>query len=166
MTYPANWRRWFNITFVYLAVWLPALLLLSRQRCHLVWQSIRSTHARVVIFFLIFHFLLVMYGGTNILVFVSYSLPVEILVLRILLESRGLLAWEPLLALFVVIMFNREWMALPLPEDGLDRYLNFYGGYYHLVTRRSLFRVAEALSYVAGFWLLRAAVTRWSARTL
>jgi hypothetical protein len=154
ITYPANPKRWFNITFAYLAVWLPVLLLFTRSRGRLVWDQL-CQHRTAIFLFLAFHLLLVMYGGTNILTFVTYSVPVEVLVLVILLQSPDLQRWEPFAALAVVILFNREWMSLPLPHPDLNRYLNFYGGYYHLVTWRSVWRLAEAIAYAVGFWAVR-----------
>lgn len=157
--YPANPKRWFNITFAYLAVWLPALLLFTRSRGRLVRDRLYP-HRTAIFLFLAFHLLLVMYGGTNIVIFVSYSVPVEILALVILLDCPDLLRWEPFAALAVVILFNREWMSIPLPQYGFDRYLNFYGGYAHLVTWRSVWRLAEALAYIVGFWAIRTVAIR------
>jgi hypothetical protein len=114
--------------------------------------------------FLMFHLLLVMYGGTNIVTFVTYSVPVEVLALAILLESPDLQRWEPFAALVVVILFNREWMSFPLPQPNLNRYLNFYGGYYHLVTWRSVWRLAEAIAYAVGFWAVRTVAIRRGSR--
>jgi hypothetical protein len=159
MSYPANARRWFNILFAYVMFWLPALLLLTRSRGRLVRQ--RLYPYRWAIFpFLAFQLLLVMYGGTNIVIYVTYSAPVAVLVLAVLLDSTDLRRWEPFAALAVVILFNREWMPVPLPQNGLDRYLDFYGGYSDLVTWRSLSRFAEASAYTLGFWMVRAMAIR------
>jgi hypothetical protein len=155
ISYPANPKRWFNIAFAYFAVWLPVLLLFTRCR----WRLVRTRlypHRTPIFLFLAFHLLLVMYGGTNIVIFVTYSAPVEMLALVILLDCPDLQRWEPFVALAVVILFNREWMSIPLPQYGLDPYLNFYGGYYHLVTWRSVWRFAEAFAYIIGFWGARA----------
>lgn len=159
ISYPANPKRWFNITFAYLAVWLPALLLFTRRRGQLVRDRL-CPHRTAIFVFLAFHLLLVMYGGTNIVIFVTYSVPAEMLALVILLDSPDLQRWEPFAALTVVILFNREWMSIPLPQYDLDRYLNFYGGYYHLVTWRSVWRLAEACAYTVGFWAVRTVAIR------
>jgi hypothetical protein len=159
ISYPANPKRWFNIGFGYAAVWLPALLLLTRERVLLVRQRL-DPHRAAIFLFLAFQFVLVMYGGTNIVTFVTYCVPVEALVLVILLDSEDLMGWEPFAVLAVVVLFNREWMAVPNREEDLNGYLNFYGGYYHMVTRRSVWRMGEVVAYIVGFWGLRRVVMR------
>ncbi len=157
--YPESLRRDFNIVFAYLSWWLPALLLVDAKRLQLIWNRLRP-YRLLCGLYLGFHFLLVMYGGTNLDIFATYSLPVLIMVLAVLLDQGAVQLWERVLMVAVVIGFNRIWMHIPLPQEGLGPYLNFYGGYHMLVTRRSLFRFAELLIYVAGFWALRAFITR------
>ncbi len=152
--YPANWRRDFNIVFAYLAFWLPVLLLVNTGRLRIVWSRLRPYKVTLALY-MAFHFALVMYGGTNLIVFVTYSLPVQILVLIALLDGTKIGTWEKIWVLAVVIVFNRIWMHIPLPEHDLRTYLNFYGGYHMLVTRRSAFRMAELLAWISIFWVAR-----------
>lgn len=154
-SYPANIGRDFNIVFAYLSWWLPALLLLDGRRLRLVWDRLHP-YRLVCGLFLGLHFLLVMYGGMNLDIFASYSLPILILVLTVLLEKGGVQRWEVILMVLLVVLFNRIWMYIPLPQQDLRTYLTFYGGFDDLVTRRSLFRMAELLMYVAGAGTLRA----------
>ena len=163
ISYPANPKRWFNIVFAYVMVWLPVLLLFTRSRWRLVRQRLYP-HRWAILQFLAFQLMLVMYGGTNIVIYVTYSAPVALLALVILLDSPDLRRWEPFAALAVVILFNREFMPVPLPQNGLDRYLDFYGGYSDLVTWRSLGRFAEAFVYTLGFWIVRAIAIRGDRR--
>lgn len=153
-SFPANLRRDFNIVFAYFSWWLPALLLLDVRRLRLVWSRLQP-HWLVCAWFLGFHFLLVMYGGTNLDIFATYSLPILILVLTVLLEEGGVQLWEKVLMVLLVVLFNRIWVHIPLPQRDLWTYLNFYGGFNDLVTRRSLFRMAELLFYVGGTGMLR-----------
>jgi hypothetical protein len=152
--YPRSWRRWFNIFFAYVAIWLPVLMLLNGSRLKVLFQRLRP-RALLLLVFLWLHLLLVVYGGTNLLVFVSYSLPVAILVLHYLVEDGRPHALELILIIAAVIVFNRLVYPIPLPDDGLERYLDYYGGYHHLVTARSLFRFGEALAYIGSAMLLR-----------
>jgi hypothetical protein len=98
---------------------------------------------------------LVMDGGTNITVFVAYSLPVVILVMHYLLEEGKPHVLELVFTTAAVIVFNRIVTYIPLPENNLNQYLNYYGGYYHMVTFRSLFRFGEVIAYIASAFLLR-----------
>jgi hypothetical protein len=157
--YPASLRRDFNIVFAYLSWWLPTLVLLDRKRIPLIWNSLRP-YRLICGLYLAFHFLLVMYGGTNLDIFATYSLPIQFMVLAVLLDNGAVQLWEKILMVSTVILFNRLWMQIPLPDLDLHRYLNFYGGFHMMVTRRSLFRMAELLAYVGCFWALRALIFR------
>ncbi len=168
--YPASRRRDFNIIFSYLACWLPILLLINRNRLILVWKRLQP-YRLICALYLGFHFLLVMYGGTNLAIFVTYSLPVQILVLAVILDKGHVRLWEKIAMVTIVILFNRIWMQIPSPEQHLDAYLEFYGGYHQLVTPRSFFRMTEVLSWILGFWAVRALAARmsrsdWSTRAV
>lgn len=154
LAYPESRRRDFNILFAYLSCWLPILLLLSRERWGLLSQRLKP-HRTLLALYMLFQFVLVMYGGTNLTIFASYSLPVQIVVLVILLDQGRIPLWEQLLMLAVVIAFNRVWMQVPLPDRDVDAYLNFYGGFHKLVNARSFLRLGELAAYVLGFWFLR-----------
>lgn len=159
--YPASLRRDFNIVFAYLAWWLPTLVLINPKRLRLLWDYLRP-YRLICYLYLAFHFLLVMYGGTNLAIFATYSLPVELMVLVTLLDKGAVQLWEKILMVVVVVLFNRIWMQIPLPDVNVHAYLDFYGGYHMLVTKRSIFRMVELLAYVGGFWALRALITRTS----
>jgi hypothetical protein len=156
ISYPASWRRDLNIVFAYVACWLPVVLLLNARRLRIVVNRLRPQRALLGTY-AAFHFMLVMYGGTNLVIFVTYLLPVQILVLVTLLDEGDVRPWEMGLMLATVFVFNRQWQRLPLPKDGLDAYLDFYGGYHMRLTARSLARMGELAAYIVVFWLVR----RW-----
>ncbi len=153
-TYPMSRKHDFNIAFAYLAGWLPVLLLLSRSRVQLLSRRLRP-HFRVIALFMFFHFVLVMYGGTNIDIYITYCAPLQLMALVILLDEGHVRMWEAGFVLAAVIVFNRVWMAVPLPENGMDAYLDFYGGYYMRVTRSSFFRMGEIFTYILVLAALR-----------
>ncbi|MBV9037797.1 MAG: hypothetical protein JO182_25130 [Acidobacteriaceae bacterium] len=154
LTYPLSRRHDFNILFAYLAGWLPVLLLLSPSRVQLLWRRLYP-YLPVLALFMAFHFVLVMYGGTNINIYITYCVPLQVMALIILLDEGNVRKWEVGLVLIAVIAFNRIWMTIPLPENGLDAYLDFYGGYYMRVTRSSFFRMGEVFAYLLVFAALR-----------
>jgi hypothetical protein len=157
ITHPLSWRRWFNIVYSYLAFWLPCALLMTRDR----WQMVRrrlAPYSRAIGCFAVFHLLLVLYGGTNIFVFTSYSLPVELLVLVVLLDQGAPQLWELILVFAVLVIFNRIGAHIPVFEEGWDNHLDFYGGYSSEIRLRSVLRFAEVLAYVGAFQILRRAL--------
>jgi len=162
LTYPLSRRHDFNILFAYLAGWLPVLLLaLTPARLRLIAVQLRPYRLTLVLF-MAFHFLLTMYGGTNINIYITYCVPIQVVVLVILLDRAGVPVWEICAAVLVVFTFNRIWKTIPLPQNGLDTYLDFYAGYYMRVNSRSFFRMGELLTYIIGFSVLRFSVIRFS----
>jgi hypothetical protein len=161
--YPLSRRRDFNIVFAYLAWWLPVLLLITRQRLAELWRRL-ADYRWICLLYVSFHFLLVMYGGTNLTIFVTYSLPVQILVLAAILDTGDVHLWEKAGMFVGLICFNRLWMLIPAPQLQPEKYLEFYGGYHMLVTARSFARMAELLSWILAFWAIRALLTRLSQR--
>ncbi len=154
LTYPLSRRHDFNILFAYLAGWLPVLLLLSQGRVQLLWRRLHA-YRLVLALFMAFHFVLVMYGGMNIDIYITYCVPVQMMALMILLDEGSIQKWELFLVLAAVIAFNRIWMTVPLPENGMDAYLDFYGGFYMRVTTSSFFRMGEVFAYLLLFAGLR-----------
>jgi hypothetical protein len=157
--YPANWKRHFNIVFAYLAWWLPVLLLMNRQRFRLAWKHLEPRKALLAVY-MVFHYVLVMYGGTNIAVFVTYSLPIEIMLLTIILSYGDVPLWEQVSLFLVVVVFNRLWLNIPSPTKEWESFYDFYTGHRHLVDRASLFRMAEVTTWILGFWTVRRVVER------
>lgn len=70
---------------------------------------------------------LVMYGGTNIAIHVTYSLPVQIAIFVILLDHGDIERWELPFVLLAVIVFNRLWFPIPFLDNNIEQYLEFYG---------------------------------------
>lgn len=158
---PLSWKREFNIVYSYLAFWLPVLLLASWGRLKIVRERWRGMWA-IAAFYMFFHFWLVMYGGTNIMIFVTYSLPVAIMVLALTIQSADVASWEPLLMIAVVFAFNRDWVHVPLAAEGVPQYLDFWGGYDDVITPHSYRRMGELIAWVLSFWMLRGLLGVWS----
>jgi hypothetical protein len=155
LSYPLSGKRDLNIVFSYLAYWLPALLLLTRTRAEQVWHRLGGRRFAVGVHMALV-FPLVMYGGTNIMVFVGYMVVAELLVLCLLLDDAPW--WEAALMLVVVARFNLIWLPSPSLDRGL-RALTHYGGYHDVVTARSWMRFAELTTYLVAFPVVRWAVS-------
>ena len=94
--------------------------------------------------------LLAMYGGTNLNLFLSYSLPVQVIVLT-KLGSRDVAWFEWTLVLLALFSFSRILFPIPSPVEGgeaFDRYVDFYAGWSSRVTGRTAFRGLEIASCI------------------
>jgi len=149
------WRRDVNIVYSYLAFWLPVLLLINRKRFNIVRHRLRDVWVACSIYLLL-QCCLVMYGGTNLMIFVSYSLPVALLVYVCVLKYGGVTLHELVVLIAVVFIFNRNWQFVPLPNTSFEQYLDFLGGYNDFLTRHSFARMIELAAWLIGFWTVRA----------
>lgn len=161
VSYPLSRRHDFNIVFAYLSGWLPVLLLMNVRRWKTAWTVVRR-YGLIFALYMTGHFALTMYGGTNIDIYITFCAPIQILVLVAVLDKERVPYWERFLVILIVIVYNRIWSTVPLPQNGLDAYLDFYGGYYMLVTPRSVMRMVEVLSWIAAMWAVRFFVSELS----
>ena len=154
-THPLNPKRWFNIIYSYLSLWLPCLLLMTRAR----WQMVReqlAPYGRMIAFFALFQLVLLMYGGNNLFIFVGYSLPILLLVMYALIDRGHPPAWELILVFVVLVIFNRIGAHIPTYDEGRwDDFNDFYGGFGVEVRLRSILRFVEIWAYFAAFQILR-----------
>jgi hypothetical protein len=160
ITHPLSPKRWFNIVYSFLSLWLPCLLLMTRQR----WQAVRgrlAPYGPAICFFLFFQMALLMYGGNNISVFSGYSWPIFLLVMMALVDGGAPGTWELILAFAVLVAFNRIGAHIPTFDEGhWDDSIDFYGGYGNEVRLRSVLRFAEIWAYWGAFNLLRTVTRR------
>ena len=106
-----------------------------------------APQAPLLLIFSALYFLLLLYGGSNTYIYMTYLLPVAILVMAYLLED-GRPHWLELVLITVcVVLFNRDFSSIPLPEVDLDRYLRYLNV--------SLLGFSELLACVAAAVLLR-----------
>lgn len=148
--------RWATILLSYAAAWLPVLMLVTRDRLRWAWKIIDRRHLAA---FMAAHLLLTMYGGTNVSVFVSYSLPVIAVVLVSMDRDVGrpgcIAPWERLVVLAAVILFNRVWDWVPTPDEGMETFVNYYTGSFYEITPRYWKRVVELIFYIGSASVLR-----------
>jgi len=135
-----------GIRLAYVWFWLPVLMLLDRTRLATLWTRL-APQAPLLLIFSALYFLLLLYGGSNTYIYMTYLLPVAILVMAYLLED-GRPHWLELVLITVcVVLFNRDFSSIPLPEVDLDRYLRYLNV--------SLLGFSELLACVAAAVLLR-----------
>lgn len=146
---PLDERRTFNLAFALVAYWLPTLVLMTRRRLDRLWSDLEELGALwPALGTMALVLLLTMYGGTNLMVFVAYTVGVQALVLALLLR-RGVgnaeLAW----AMVATVVFNKLLLPIPLPEAGLEAYIDFYGGWSSRVSLASVIRLVECVAFIA-----------------
>ncbi len=155
---PLDVRKDLRIAFSYCAYWLPVLMLITGERLLKVKESL-SENRHLYYFYAGFHFLLLMYGGTNIATFVGYSLVLQIIVLSALF-SGGKIAWQESAAVIAaVFLFNRIGFPIPSPAEDLAFYMQYYDGFQgKKLSTRTMLRFGEIACYIGGMWLLRKAI--------
>jgi len=161
---PLNVRRDINIVLDAFSYWLPSLLLLTPDR----WRNVRQSlmlQKTFILGFLALNFLLVMYGGTNILIFMSYSVPVQLMVLGILLGMKIHPA-EWALALICLLLYNRTFWAIPLPDKNFDAFIDFYEGWASRVNLSTLRHFLEIALYLLAMGGLRHYLRKRTPHTL
>jgi hypothetical protein len=144
---PLDEARLFNIMYAVAGYWLPTVLLLTRSRFDRVWADLRGINLWAMSIYLFLVLLLTMYGGTNIFIFVSYSVAVQVVVLALLFRY-GVGVAEVVYVVVVMLLYNKIMLHIPLPNDGFDAYIDFYGGYSSRVALPTLMRCIEMGVYV------------------
>jgi hypothetical protein len=150
---PADLRRSINIAFSLASYWLPSLMLITWHRLKAIRTEI-APHRLLMGLHVVLVSLLALYGGTNIPVFVSYTLPVQIVLLSLLLRQRVHileLAWM----LLAVLLYNRIFSPLPDPGANFQTYVDFYAGYDNQINMATLTRTLEMVSWLGSAILLR-----------
>jgi hypothetical protein len=156
---PLDEGRLFNIMFAVAGYWLPTILLLTRSRIDRVWADLRGATGWAMAVSLLLVVLLTMYGGTNIFVFVAYSVAVQTVVLALLFR-HGVGVAEGIYVVAVTLLFNKVLLHVPPPADGFGAYVDFYGGYSSRVALPSLMRSIEMGAYVILAMAIRAVAAR------
>jgi hypothetical protein len=146
LTIPLNGRRDLNILFAIGSVWLPTLMLMTRQRAARLWRRLGDLRAVLALYLALILFL-TMYGGTNVIIFVSYSLGAQVIVLALLADEVHPL--EAALVLLALLFFFRIPWEIPLPAADFDAYIDFYGGWSDRVNGSTALRAAEIACCVA-----------------
>ena len=162
MNYMANLKRLLpnpfdplrltNLLFVTLSYWLPALMLLTQRRARSLWVALEGNRAILGGVFLLVLCLSAV-GGTNQMIFITYSAPVLVVVLAALLRQNPHPV-EIIVMLCAVLLFNRFWMAIPSFTREFDRAMDMYGGWSTRINEALLFRSIE----LAGYLVLAATI--------
>lgn len=145
--------RLINICFALTSYWLPVLLLATPDRVMKAWRSL-STLRSLCLLHVAIVVSLTLFGGTNIMIFVAYSLPALVIVL-VFVVGAGVHTAEIVIMLLAVLLYNR----IPFPTGGptstIDDIVQFYGGWWSRVDTVTLFRTLEMCGYLILLSLFR-----------
>ena len=160
MLAPLDGHRIFNILYAAVSYWLPTLLLLTRARFNVLWADLGRLNLRAICgIYLLLVLLATLYGGTNIFIFVSYSVAVQAVVLALLFR-QGVGVAETIYVLLVMLLYNKILLDIPMPDVDFDAYMNFYGGWSSRVNMASVVRFLECGVFVAIGASIRMAVAK------
>ncbi|HTO93749.1 MAG TPA: hypothetical protein VMM80_05235 [Bacteroidota bacterium] len=143
---PFDPARLANLLFVTLSYWLPALMLLTPGRARVAWTALEGSRM-ILCGVLILVLCLSAVGGTNQMLFITYSAPVLVVVLAALMRQSPRPV-EVILMLCAVLVFNRFWEAIPSFSREFDRAIDIYGGWSTRVNQATLFRSLELVGYL------------------
>lgn len=150
---PLDGARVFNIAYSVAHYWLPVLMLMTADRLEGIRQTLGRDRLRILAWYVGLVLLLTMYGGTNIGIFVSYTVAAQVVILALVLR-QGVGVAEAALVLAATVLFNKLLLHLPSPYD-TEAYLDFFGGYDSRVSVASGVRVASMFAAIGSAWVLR-----------
>lgn len=158
VTAPFDEMRVFNVFFALLSYWLPTWLLLTRGRGVKILDELKQRGILLwCVAFLLLDLGLTFYGGTNIPIFISYSVPIQTIVLALLVrEGPGLV--EYIFTFLVMLMYNKILFLIPDPTVDIELFITYYGGWSNRVDPRTFVRLADMGIFITLAAILRATV--------
>jgi hypothetical protein len=149
---PFDLYRNVNILFALASYWLPVLILLSPPRIRTIRESLADDSSTLVLFMILL-LVLTMVGGTNIMIFVTYGVPLLVIVLALALRNASIV--EIVFVVVVTFIFNRIWVQLPLMSSDIAGSMDVYGGWDSRLNETTLYRTLEMTGYVFSAIFLR-----------
>ena len=153
LAWPPRIGTFVNELLALSSFWLPALMLLTPARLRALWRSLGPTRILVVAW-MVAVLVLTTVGGTNIMIFVTYSAPVLVVVLTLLFNLMVSKA-EVIAIVFATLLFNRMIFSFGAPDGDLDTVISFYGAYSHLLDDVTMWRFAELTGWILLGWGIR-----------
>lgn len=144
-------KKWFNLGFNILAYFLPIIILYSPKRLKESWRRVGENKPALLIY-LAGAFFIIMYGGTDMMRYVTYLFIPQIFILGYLLEQDVSILESGVMLLFI-LLFNK--ILFQFPVSDFNTYLDFHGGYDSRITAASFTRWGEWISYITLAWFWR-----------
>jgi hypothetical protein len=161
---PTDKWRWFNIVYSLIGYWLPSLLLLTTHRLNRMWSDLKELGLQATaLIYLTLVLVLTLYGGSNIVLFVSYSVPIQVIILTLILR-QGASAAECIYVLAAMLLFNKTLLPIPRPDlmapgvtvsQAVNTFVDFYGGWSSRVNMSTVSRLFQAIALIGGATCIR-----------
>ncbi len=164
LTTPFSLGQAVNLLLSLFSYMLPAFLLATPRRIASAWRTLDDARLLAVLHMILVA-ILAMIGGTNVMIFATFALPVLVTLLALFVQERPS-ALELGAVVVAVLLFNR--IPFPFGTPGGDPVdaAAFYGGWWRTLNLITALRFAEAAGWVAVITVLRWAVTRYAARRM
>jgi len=153
---PLNWRRDINLVYNLLGYFMPLLILATPSRLKKAWTRLGSFQPVMIIYALVI-LAMMMYGGTDMMRYVTYFFIPQALLIGCILEE-GVHPLEAIYLFTAMILFNRLWQQFPIWD--FNAYLDFWGGYADRLNINSLFRAIELFAFVLFSPVLRYGIAK------
>jgi len=144
-------HRIINLIMSVIAYFLPVLLFMTIQRFNFCRKQLSQYRSFIILYSGLVIFLAFL-GGSDFTRFVTYLFIPMVMILGCLIET-GIPYLEMGYAFLAVFIFNR--IFLPIPNDDLDAYLDFYSWYAERINMVTLLRTVELIVFWGGAFLLR-----------
>jgi len=146
-----NLKRDFNYIYSFLAYILPILMLASFIDLKKSFSSFSKDIRRFLGCYILFVMILTLFGGTDLIRFISYLFVPQCLILARIMTKKSFI--NVVLVLFMMSIFNRIWWFVPIWD--YEKYLDFFGGYDSRLNLNSLCRALELIFFIAIGFLIR-----------
>jgi len=151
-----------NLLLAILSFWLPVLMLMTRDRCRVLWNRLGENRT-IVLCWMLTVSVLMSVGGTKLPVFATYTAPLFVLIVG-MLAREGVSVQEMLIVLVATALFNRTLIVFGTPGGDPGELIYFYGAYWHELSEVTLVRYAEMAGWVGLAWAGRWTVSRSKTR--
>lgn len=141
---PLLLKKNFNILFGLASYMLPAILLSTKQRLRQAWLQLAEYRSFIIIYSGCV-LLLVVYGGADIMRYVTYIFIPQIILVSIFLKNRVDIR-EIIFMLIALAIYNRIFFKIPIWN--FELYLDFMGSYGDRINAATIKRLFELIIYV------------------
>ena len=153
-----NIGRIVNLVFSLASYWFPFLLLATPERVKMLSEEMGSLRWLIILLVLLV-LVFALFGGTNIMIFVAYTLPALVIALAFLLRLE--VHWIELVAMLAAMfLFNRISTFTGGMGMTSEDIVQFYGGWWTKLDVQTVLRTVELGCYLAGVAVVRVMLRR------
>jgi hypothetical protein len=150
LTVPFDLKRDFNFVFATVANILPLLMLSSIRNLREAFLSFEKETRWFLSTYIFFVMLLSIYGGTDLVRFVSYLFIAQAILMAKIIDKSNYI--QITITLFAMMIFNKTLSMVPMCD--YEKYIDFYGGYDSRININTFYRTIELSIFLGvGFFM-------------